>query len=126
MKGQAKKGGELGVNGEYYKGGQFMPRSASTVKGEHCSTSRKTGKKRRVLIEPGILVEVNHDENAIFARISAFVAVENGFMRQTASAHTVTYYGLETSLPDLIRRYNAGERYFVDCSILIKIRTGLY
>lgn len=111
MKGQAKKGGEIGVNGEHYKGGQFMPGNASTVKGEHSSTSRKSGRPRRVLIEPGIFVEVNQGEKAIFARISAFVAVENGVMRQTASAHTVAYYGLETTLPELIRRYNAGERY---------------
>lgn len=111
MKGQAKKGGEIGVNGEHYKGGQYMPGSASTVKGEHCSTSRKTGKRRRVLIEPGILVEVNQGEKAIFARIREFVAIENGVMRQTASAHTVAHYGLETSLPDLIHRYNAGERF---------------
>lgn len=111
MKGQAKKGGEIGVNGEHYKGGQFMPGSARTVKGEHCSTSSKTGKTRRVLIEPGILVEVNQGEKAIFARIREFVAIDNGVMRQTASAHTVAYYGLEASLPELIRRYNAGERY---------------
>lgn len=111
MKGQAKKGGEIGVNGEHYKGGQFMPGNARTVKGEHSSTGRKSGKSRRVLIEPGIFVEVNNNEKTIFARISAFVAVENGVMRQTASAHTVACYGMETSLPDLVRRYNAGERY---------------
>lgn len=30
---QAPAGGELGMNGEFYQGGQFMPSSAQTVKG---------------------------------------------------------------------------------------------
>lgn len=32
-KAQAKAGGEYGVNGEHYEGGQFLPSSPSTVKG---------------------------------------------------------------------------------------------
>jgi len=31
--GRAKKGGEIGLNGELYKGGQFLPSSETTVKG---------------------------------------------------------------------------------------------
>jgi hypothetical protein len=31
--GRAKKGGEIGLNGEHYKGGQFLPSSEKTVKG---------------------------------------------------------------------------------------------
>lgn len=111
MKGQAKKGGEIGVNGEHYKGGQFMPATAQTVKGQHTGPGGKKQRYRRVLIEPGVLVEVERGVHAIFARVQAFVAVEHGVMRQTASHHTVAYYGMEDTLPTLIRRYNEGERY---------------
>lgn len=31
---RAKKGGEYGVNGEHYDGGQFLPGSPNTIKGE--------------------------------------------------------------------------------------------
>lgn len=111
MKGQAKKGGEVGVNGEHYKGGQFMPARARTVKGQHAVSGGKKQRYRRVLIEPGVLVEVEKGVHTIFARIQAFVAVENGVMYQTASAHTVACYSMEDTLPSLIRRYNEGERY---------------
>jgi hypothetical protein len=33
LNGRAKKGGEIGLNGERYEGGQFLPSSESTVKG---------------------------------------------------------------------------------------------
>ena len=33
MNGQAKAGGEIGLNGEFYEGGQFLPSSETTVKG---------------------------------------------------------------------------------------------
>lgn len=45
--GQAKAGGEIGVNGEFYDGGQFLPSSPSTVKGSQRATISK-GKKFEV------------------------------------------------------------------------------
>lgn len=40
---QAKAGGEIGKNGEFYKGGQFLPSSELTIKGSQKHT--KTGKQ---------------------------------------------------------------------------------
>ncbi|MEQ5238710.1 hypothetical protein [Proteus terrae] len=54
MKGQAKKGGEIGINGEYYKGGQFMPGSSKTKKGDRASSASPSAKPKRQLIEPGV------------------------------------------------------------------------
>lgn len=31
---QAKVGGEIGLNGEFYQGGEFLPSSPNTIKGE--------------------------------------------------------------------------------------------
>lgn len=103
MKGQDKKGGEVGVNGEHYKGGPFMPASARTVKGQHAVSGGKKQRYRRVLIEPGVLVEVERGIQTIFARIQAFVAVENGVMYQTASPHTVACYSMEDTSDGIMK-----------------------
>lgn len=44
--GQAVKGGEQGLNGEFYKGGQFLPSSEKTVKG--MQNGRKSTGKREI------------------------------------------------------------------------------
>lgn len=36
---RARPGGEVGINGEHYEGGQFLPTSKHTVKGEHSGKS---------------------------------------------------------------------------------------
>ena len=47
MNRQAKAGGEIGVNGEFYEGGQFLPSSENTIKGAQKPTISK-GKKFEV------------------------------------------------------------------------------
>ena len=42
---RAKAGGEIGVNGEFYKGGQFLPSSEMTIKGAQKIIIRKGTKK---------------------------------------------------------------------------------
>ena len=49
--GHAKAGGELGVNGEHYAGGQFLPSSIETRKGEFKRLKAKGG-ARKEEIEP--------------------------------------------------------------------------
>ncbi|MCU9564330.1 hypothetical protein OCZ64_09500, partial [Proteus mirabilis] len=53
----------------------------------------------------------NSAEKTIFSGITAFVVVENGVIRQSASDKAVANYGLTDTLPVLIERFNAGERY---------------
>lgn len=109
MNGRARKGGERGVNGEVYKGGQFLPASQQTVKGLH-TAGKMTGCKQ-VLIEPGKVVTVERGKRAIFDRIKHFVGNVDGFLRITASAHAIEHYGLTNELPELVERYNKGERF---------------
>ena len=59
---QAKKGGEIGANGEFYKGGSFIAESAETIKG------KITGKKysvRSVEIAPFKYVKIEKDSPLI-------------------------------------------------------------
>jgi len=42
---RASAGGQIGLNGEFYKGGQFLPSSKDTVKGAQKPTVKKGTKK---------------------------------------------------------------------------------
>jgi hypothetical protein len=44
--GHAQKGGEYGVNGEFYQGGQFLPESEDTIKGAQKIEIRKGTRKQ--------------------------------------------------------------------------------
>ncbi len=68
---QAKAGGEWGINGEWYKGGQFMPASAFTVKGQY--KVEKTGGGGRALIAPGQYAEMERGRINIFGSIKEHV-----------------------------------------------------
>lgn len=110
MKGQAKVGGEIGVNGEYYKGGQFMPNSKKTIKGSNNVANKKN--VRKTLIEPNVF-EIT-DKKSIFSIIVQFVDFnDEGLMirKSSISDKTLEYYGLIDTLSDMINKYNSGERY---------------
>lgn len=51
MNGRAKSGGEEGKNGEWYDGGQFLPASAYTIKGEN-KVAKSEWKPRKMEVEP--------------------------------------------------------------------------
>lgn len=71
---RAKKGGEVGRNGEFYPGGKFLP-STRLPKGSRPSYS---GGDNRWLVEPGILATIPEGSVAIFPQIMHIVAFENG------------------------------------------------
>ena len=49
---RAQKNGEYGVNGEFYHGGQFLPSSANTIKGEMGGNGNTTRKATKQEIAP--------------------------------------------------------------------------
>lgn len=68
---RAKKGGQVGINGEFYQGGQFLPSSEATVKGAHKAIVRK-GKKAEVA--PYVWAEAPADDMlSIYERIRYWV-----------------------------------------------------
>lgn len=60
----AKKGGEIGANGEYYKGGQFVADSANTVKGKYLSRG-----PWKICIEPYKWIKADPDTFGIWQEI---------------------------------------------------------
>lgn len=110
VNGKAKKGGQTGINGEHYKGGQFLPASKHTVKGQ-LRTRQFSPKPRSDLIEPGKVEQLPPGKKAIFGTIRAFVQIENGKMAITASDHSLSAYGYtRDSIQALVDQYNTGER----------------
>lgn len=69
MKRQAKKGGEIGANGEHYKGGQFIATSEKTIKGS--KSSKSTGKKE--IANYKWEVAPNEDVRSIWGMINGYV-----------------------------------------------------
>ena len=70
---QAKKGGELGANGEYYKGGQWINTVEENPKGS--SISVKRGKSKKCEIAPYVWqdIEVSNFPRCIYTRLRGAV-----------------------------------------------------
>jgi hypothetical protein len=73
---QAMKGGEIGLNGEFYKGGQFVAGSETTIKGmQNGAKVAKPRKLRKVQIALGVWeVEPSANHYAILSGMGHFLA----------------------------------------------------
>lgn len=111
MSSRAVPGGEVAVNGEFYKGGTFLP---ATTRPKGISKSRRSC--RRALISPGVMQTMPEGLASIYQRIQHFVRpVEGKLQAVFADDHpSMTYYfhGAE-HLHKLIADYNMGVRYFI-------------
>ena len=110
--GRAKVGGETGVNGEYYKGGKFLP-STHRPKG----IPNRNAKTCRALVAPGVLADVPAGMLAIFEKIRVFVS-DNGvgglcIMRHLDAPESACWqhYGPYEHIQSLVSQYNNGERF---------------
>jgi hypothetical protein len=112
---RAQAGGTIGKNGERYEGGQFLPSSAETIKGQVKKTARKGG-PRKVEIAPYIWAESREG----FRPIYAYLAGVQLYDRKTDQfAYNESFRGWGGGLPEgfrerteaLIAAYNSGERW---------------
>jgi hypothetical protein len=93
---RAKVGGEVGMNGEFYAGGTFLP---NTKLGK-MSRSNQTG---------------NRPARTILNQVFGLVAVDSTyaptFAKVTANDQAIAYYGFtRQQVEDIVARFNAGER----------------
>ncbi len=111
--GRAQKGGELGMNGEFYAGGTFLPNTRLPKRGARPRVQRVT----RMLVEPGIFASPLGHVSSIFSMVRELAHVENGVLVANFSDdHPAmqTYYGRRIEeFHALLAAYNAGRR-FVD------------
>ena len=116
--GRAPSGGTVGMNGEFYKGGTFLP---STTLPKQGKAAGGAGGGRGILIEPGVFAEPpSADARSIFADYGQFIHVDGGvasvFERpDVAIAHYVNEDVAEgrAFLRAAADAYNRGLRWFV-------------
>lgn len=110
---RAKAGGEIGINGEQYDGGQFLPSSPMTVKGQF-KTSKKAKTARKQEIAP-YKWEVAPADNlkSIYTYIILFAAMnDSGKLQSFGNLEAMEHYGrTEKEIIELSNKWNAGERW---------------
>lgn len=111
---QAPAGGTVGMNGEFYAGGQFLP-NTELPKRPAQAKPKYTG-PRREMIAPYTWADRPEGMRSIY---SAIVGTEcevtrDGIMRRFAGLNPAyrrdEWHG--HAIDDLIARYNAGERWY--------------
>ncbi len=111
MANRAKAGGELGMNGEHYAGGTFLPSTRLPKQGAQGRQARSN----RALVEPGRLDVVPEGKKAIFATINSISLVLDGQRVPLPENHPfwTSVPGYRDEVVALCAAYNAGERFYV-------------
>jgi len=112
---QAKKGGQVGLNGEFYTGGQFLPSSERTEKGL-LGTQTKTAKKPFMQEVAPFLREVKPEGmQSIFVIVSGKFGKYNHQTKQLDYANNKTaenYFNTKEEIVlKLIALYNSGQKW---------------
>lgn len=126
-KSRALAGGQTGVNGYSYKGGQFLP--STTAEPGRWKVGKKWITSERELIEPGVMaVQPTPFSRSILASLGAYVQVVDGTLKIRDGVNfsgipitrdTMTRLGVkgvqgkeEISYGELVDAYNNGQRWF--------------
>jgi len=104
---RAKRGGEVGTNGEFYEGGKFLP---TTEKPKGKPAKRGSGKQE---IEPCRWEVAPEGKSSIYRRLAGvYGKVVGGMMVLAINPVTLAYFrDDEAEICRLADRYNAGERW---------------
>ena len=112
MSKRARKGGEVGINGEMYDGGKFMPSTRLPKR----SPSSKTPRSNRRLVMPGMIATIPEGAVAVYPQIREFVAfVEGaGAVARFEDSHpaVVHHFDDPAVLHRLIKRLNDGQLHY--------------
>lgn len=108
---RAKVGGEVGMNGEWYKGGQFLP---STMLPKGTQKKNKKGSGKQEVAPYDWQVAPADNLHSIYKSVDVLVNIDNGEMIITASQQTLNYYEVDVdNLQSLVDLWNDGERWIV-------------
>lgn len=108
---RASKGGEIGINGEMYDGGKFMP----STKLPKRSPSSKAPRSNRCLVMPGMVATIPDGAVAIFPQIREFVTfVDGAAVRRFDDSHPAVAHHFDdpATLHRLIKRFNGGQLHY--------------
>ena len=111
MNTRAKSGGQTGINGEWYNGGEFLPSSENTVKGEMKKVQLKKGSGKRE-IAPFVWEVAPEGMRSIYQKYHQVWKMEGGKMEVFKGINR-EYFG-EAFLQEaqkMAERWNNGERW---------------
>jgi hypothetical protein len=126
--GRAKKGGETGLNGEFYPGGTFLP-STTLAKGTS-SAKAKPAKVRKARTGPSWedYEIVPEGMRAIYASMMGFTGRWCQYSWKLELATSVIeneYNGLDMEgCRRLVEKFNAGERFCTEAEYKAMWKTG--
>lgn len=93
---RAKRGGQVGMNGEFYAGGTFLP---NTKLGKMARSKPAVNRPARTIL------------NAVFGLVAVDSTYAPTFAKVTANDQAIAYYGYtRQQVEDIVARFNAGER----------------
>lgn len=123
--GRSPSGGVIGLNGEFYKGGSFLPRT--TLPKQGAAGASAGASKRGVLIEPGVFdFPPSAEAKSILAGYSQFIHVTDGvakvFERPDAAIESFVNADVAEGrafLRAAADAYNAGMRWYVPGEIVV-------
>jgi hypothetical protein len=104
--GRASKGGQTGINGEFYEGGKFLPSTKQPKR--HGSKPRGGG---RCLIEPGVFAVAPEGKGSILGAIGALGQWDKVPLVPINNPLAIECHGGAERLDVLIAAYNRGERW---------------
>ncbi len=110
--GRARKGGEIGVNGEFYEGGTFLP-STDLPKRPASKSGKPTGAKKEQIAPYRWEVAPADGMRSIFTALSGTVCkYVNGKLMVNASDEALAYTRrTRAQVAALAERYNNGEMW---------------
>lgn len=105
---RANKGGEIGLNDEFYPGGTFLP---TTTLGK-LPKGKKGGKVRKVQVEPYKWEEAREGFRPIYSFFCGVERILSTGDFGSIAPQTVAYYGMDIEEMKRVRElYIAGERW---------------
>lgn len=123
--GRSPAGGVVGMNGEFYKGGSFLPRT--TLPKQGAAGASAGASKRGVLIEPGVFdFPPSAEAKSILAGYSQFIHVTDGVAKvfERPDAAIASFVNADVAEGRAFLRaaadaYNAGMRWYVPGEIVV-------
>lgn len=128
MKTRASKGGEIGINGEAYEGGQFLPSSPDTIKGAMGNAEAKKAKaymsRKQEIARYKWETPPSPNHRAIYPTLAFCARFEkDGYSKETGVTgkfsfmEDIDFYeagwtdeGIKEA-KDLVEKWNQGERW---------------
>lgn len=105
---RAPKGGTIGVNGQHYEGGKFLPNNPDHDKVE----GSKPRRARKIEVEPGNYIEAPAGFISIYTKIAAVCIFdrETNRVELLAEDHPVWKYSCRATAEMWARAFNRGDR----------------